>query len=142
VTAIGAGSRGAGRGRATADVGRLDLDASVGQILNRWPSVGLAAGVVRRGRLAAFHGQGLADIASKAPVTEDTVYRIASITKTFTAVAVMQLWERGLIDVSGLGLGTARLLFSREPGAGVTALHADFGALSFRRATSPRRCSR
>ena len=36
-----------------------------------------------------------------APVTEDTVFQIASITKTSTAIAVMQLQEHGLI---GLGL--------------------------------------
>jgi len=53
----------------------------------------------RDGRLVSFHGHGLADIASGRPVTEDTVFRIASITKTFTAVAAMQLWERGLIDL-------------------------------------------
>ena len=34
-----------------------------------------------------------------APITEDTVFRIGSITKTFTAIAVMQLWERGLVDL-------------------------------------------
>ena len=44
---------------------------------------------------------GFADIASKTPVTVDTVFRIASISKTFTAVAVMQLWERGLVDLDG-----------------------------------------
>jgi CubicO group peptidase (beta-lactamase class C family) len=55
--------------------------------------------VVRNGRLEFFHGHGLADIASNAPITEDTVFRIASITKTFTAIAVMQLWEQGLVDL-------------------------------------------
>ena len=30
---------------------------------------------------------------------EDTVFRIASLTKTFTAIAVMQLWEQGLVDL-------------------------------------------
>lgn len=68
-------------------------------ILNRHPTVGLAVGVVRDGRLDFFHGHGLADIGSKSPVTADTVFRIASITKTFTAVAVVQLWERGLVDL-------------------------------------------
>ena len=49
--------------------------------------VGLAVGVVRDGRLE-FYGHGVADLQSGAPITEDTVFRIASITKTFTAAAV------------------------------------------------------
>jgi CubicO group peptidase (beta-lactamase class C family) len=77
----------------------LELQARVGEILNRRPAVGLAVGVVRDGRLDFFHGYGVADIASKTPIAEDTVFRIASITKTFTAIAVMQLWERRLIDL-------------------------------------------
>jgi CubicO group peptidase (beta-lactamase class C family) len=75
------------------------LKASVGEILNRRPAVGLAVGVVRDGSLEFFHGHGLADIPSNTPITEDTVFRIGSITKTFTAIAVMQLWELGLVDL-------------------------------------------
>jgi CubicO group peptidase (beta-lactamase class C family) len=51
----------------------------------------LAVEVVRDGSLAWFHGHGVADIGSGAPVTQDTVFRIASIFKTITAIAVMQL---------------------------------------------------
>jgi len=78
---------------------RSELDAKVGQILNRHPAVGLAVGIIGKGRLQFFHGHGLADIASNAPITEDTVFRIGSLTKTFTAIAVMQLWEQGLVDL-------------------------------------------
>lgn len=75
------------------------MKARVGEILNRWPAVGLAVGVVRNGRLEFFYGHGVADIASNTPITEDTIFRIGSITKTFTAIAVMQLWEQGFIDL-------------------------------------------
>ncbi|MDF2703775.1 MAG: beta-lactamase [Rubrobacteraceae bacterium] len=75
------------------------LKARVGEILNRWPAVGLAVGVVRDGSLESFYGHGVADIASGTPVTENTVFRIGSITKTITAVAVMQLWEQGLVEL-------------------------------------------
>ncbi|HSL26698.1 MAG TPA: serine hydrolase domain-containing protein [Acidimicrobiia bacterium] len=75
------------------------MRSRVAEILNRRPAVGLAMGVGRGGRLEFFHGHGLADIGSNTPVTEDTVFRIASITKTFTAIAVMQLWEKGLVDL-------------------------------------------
>jgi CubicO group peptidase (beta-lactamase class C family) len=77
----------------------MELQARVAEILNRWPAVGLAVGVVRNGSLESFAGQGLADIASNTPVTEDTVFRIGSVTKTFTAIAVLQLWEQGLVDL-------------------------------------------
>ena len=77
----------------------LEIKARVGQVLNRHPAVGLAVGMVRGRSPAFFYGHGVADIVSGVPVTEDTVFRIGSLTKTFTAIAVMQLWERGLLDL-------------------------------------------
>jgi CubicO group peptidase (beta-lactamase class C family) len=81
------------------EIDQLELRARIGRILNRWPTVGMALGVVRNGRLEFFHEHGFADIASNTPVTEDTVFRIGSSTKTFTAIAVMQLFEQGLVDL-------------------------------------------
>lgn len=56
--------------------------------------------------LAQEHGKpvfrqsfGLADIAFDVPNTPDTVYRIASITKAYTAVLVLQLAEQGRLDL-------------------------------------------
>jgi CubicO group peptidase (beta-lactamase class C family) len=80
-------------------VNERELTARVNEILNRHPAVGLAVGVVRNGSLEFFHAHGLADIALQTPIAEDTTFRIASITKTFTAIAVMQLWEQGRIDL-------------------------------------------
>ena len=80
-------------------VSAYDLRTAVDEIRNRWPTVGLAFGIVHNGQLEAFHAEGLADIASATPITEDTVFRIGSLTKTFTAMAVMQLWEQGRIDL-------------------------------------------
>ncbi len=80
-------------------MGESELATSVERILARHPSVGLAVGIVSNGRLEAFEARGVADIETKVPITEDTVFRIASITKTFTAIAVLQLWERGLVDL-------------------------------------------
>ena len=78
---------------------QLELMARVDRIRSRWPAVGLAVGLVRGGSLDSFVGRGVADVTSGTPVTEDTVFRIASITKTFTAVAVMQLCEQGLVHL-------------------------------------------
>ena len=86
-------------GHAAPDIDHVDPTARIQEILSRHPAVGLAVGVVRDGRLASFHGHGVADIASRTPITQDTAFRVASITKTFTAIAVMQLWEQGLVDL-------------------------------------------
>ena len=71
----------------------------VKEMLNRHAAVGLAVGVVRNGSLDFFHGHGHASIGVGRPVTPDTVFRVASITKTFTAIAIMQLWEQGQLDL-------------------------------------------
>ncbi len=42
---------------------------------------------------------GLADVASGRPVTDSTIFHWASITKTFTAIAIMQLRDRGLLTL-------------------------------------------
>jgi CubicO group peptidase (beta-lactamase class C family) len=77
----------------------FQLKGKIAEVLDRWPPAGLAVGVVRDGPLEWFFGHGVADIGSKAPITQDTVFRIGSLTKTFTAIAVMQLWEQGLVDL-------------------------------------------
>jgi CubicO group peptidase (beta-lactamase class C family) len=68
-------------------------------VLHDWPVAGLAVGVVRGGSLAWFHAYGLAGIEVGTPVGADTVFRIASVTKTMTAIAVLQLQERGLVEL-------------------------------------------
>ena len=83
----------------TASIDEPALTARVGEVLNRWPVAGLAVGVIRDGSLAWFYGHGVADMRPGTPVGPDTVFRIASVTKTITAVAVMQLQERGLVDL-------------------------------------------
>jgi CubicO group peptidase (beta-lactamase class C family) len=76
-----------------------DLKDTIAQFLDRWPCAGLAVAVINGSGIAWFHGHGIADVAAETPITEDTVFRIGSITKTFTAIAVMQLWEQGLVDL-------------------------------------------
>lgn len=63
--------------------------------------VGLAVGVLVDGELVHFSGLGLADLQRRAPITCQTSFRIASITKTLTAIAVMQLYEERLVTLDG-----------------------------------------
>ena len=59
----------------------------------RTPS--LAVGIVYKGKLAYQKSFGFADMEQKKRATERTLYHIASISKTFTAVSIMQLVEQG-----------------------------------------------
>ena len=61
--------------------------------------VGSSLALVRGGELAALETWGLADLESGRPVDGETIYHWASITKTFTAVAIMQLRDRGLVSL-------------------------------------------
>lgn len=67
------------------------------QAERRMPSV--TAAVVRGNELVWTDEVGLADVASGAPATADTQYRVGSITKTFTAAAVFQLRDEGRLDL-------------------------------------------
>ena len=56
---------------------------------------GLAFGIVIDGELAYSKGFGVRDTSSKAPVDADTLFRIASMTKSFTAMAILKLRDEG-----------------------------------------------
>ena len=60
--------------------------------------VGLAVGIIQDGQIAYLKGYGLADREQRVPVTRQTMFRWASISKSITAVAAMQLWERSELD--------------------------------------------
>ncbi|RXF67921.1 serine hydrolase domain-containing protein, partial [Arcticibacter tournemirensis] len=61
--------------------------------------VGLSAALIIDGKVAWKKGFGYSDLENKAPMTPETVVNIGSVTKTFTSLAIMQLAERGLLDL-------------------------------------------
>src|SRR6478752_10515456 len=63
----------------------------------RLPS--LAGAVLRAGETVWSGAVGLADIEAGIEATPETQYRVGSITKTFTAVSVMQLRDSGTLDL-------------------------------------------
>ncbi|MDC0666538.1 serine hydrolase domain-containing protein [Nannocystis radixulma] len=75
------------------------IDAYLQSTVVRDGLVGLAAGIVIDGELAWFRGYGLRDPARGLPVERDTVFGIGSITKTFTALAVLRLRDEGRVDL-------------------------------------------
>jgi CubicO group peptidase (beta-lactamase class C family) len=75
-----------------------ELDARIRAGMAAYGIPGVAVGVLYRG--AEFvRGYGVTDVDRPVPVDGDTVFRIASTTKTFTGTAVMRLVERGRLDL-------------------------------------------
>ena len=72
-----------------------ELRRSVVAYLEKKRLPGAAVGIVRDGALAWSFGAGLADRSTGRVPDADTLFRIASITKTFTATAVLQLRDDG-----------------------------------------------
>ncbi|HEU0014565.1 MAG TPA: serine hydrolase domain-containing protein [Longimicrobium sp.] len=60
---------------------------------------GLAVAVVRDGQVVLARGFGWADVEARRPVTENTPFPIASVTKTIAGVVAMRLVERGVLDL-------------------------------------------
>ena len=56
---------------------------------------GIITAIVRKGKLVHFSVQGDADVAAAMPLQDDSIFRIASMTKPITSVALMMLWEEG-----------------------------------------------
>jgi CubicO group peptidase (beta-lactamase class C family) len=75
------------------------FDAEINAILTKWMAEnhipGMVFGMVRDGRLAYVKGEGVQDLAAKRPVTPDTLFRIASMTKAFTAMSILKLRDEG-----------------------------------------------
>lgn len=60
---------------------------------------GAVLGIVVDGELVWVKTAGVQDTATKAPVTPDTVFRIASMTKSFTAMAILRLRDEGRLSL-------------------------------------------
>ena len=81
---------------------------------------GAAVLVARDGKVLLEKGYGLANLEHRVPVTPETKFRIGSITKQFTATAILKLQEQGKLDV---GNRLSRFIPDFPRGAEVTIHH-------------------
>ena len=93
---------------ATVDPKEVGLDATrlknIDKHFNRYVDEGRLAGyavaIARHGKVAHFGMYGHKDSETSAPITDDTMYRIYSMTKPVTSIALMMLVERGLLQLT------------------------------------------
>lgn len=75
------------------------VDAIAVRALEDVPLVGLSVAIARGGEIIHAKGYGYANLEHKVPATPETVYRIGSVGKQFTAAAILQLVEQGKLSL-------------------------------------------
>jgi CubicO group peptidase (beta-lactamase class C family) len=83
---------------ALASLSPADLDAFIGAIVTAQRAIGVTVGVMHNGTVIFIKGYGLANTATKAPVTPDTLFAIGSVTKQFTCAVALQLEQEGQLS--------------------------------------------
>ena len=81
--------------------GSVDLASFIRSKMSEAGVPSISACVVRDQRLLWARGFGWANVGHRHQATSDTIYMLASVSKTVVATAVMQTAERGLIDLDG-----------------------------------------
>jgi methyl acetate hydrolase len=104
--------------------GSAAIDASLRGAVERKDVPGVVA-LVTDGQRTLYQGAfGVADVATGRPLTNDAMFRIASMTKPITSVALMQLVEQGKIDLDDPAskylpeLADLKVILSFEPATG------------------------
>lgn len=74
-------------------------EADIQAIMEKFNVVGLSVAVVKKGSIIYTHSFGSKDISTNTPLSNTDIFRIASISKSFSASSVMQLVEAGKVSL-------------------------------------------
>ena len=74
-------------------------EAGINHIMDSSNAVGFSVAVVKHHKIIYTHSFGLKDIEKNIPLTDNSIFRIASISKSFTATSIMQLVEAGKLSL-------------------------------------------
>lgn len=78
---------------------REKIQAAANEFLKTSATPGVAVAMVLDGKTVWAQGFGKADLENSAPATPETLFRLASVSKPLTATAILQLVERGKLDL-------------------------------------------
>lgn len=87
---------------AESSISDQQVSDSIHALLKEWDHTngpGFAVAVVSKGRVIYLQGFGMADVEKKIPITPDTLFDLASVSKQFCAVSILQLAEKGLVSL-------------------------------------------
>jgi N-acyl-D-amino-acid deacylase len=94
------------------------LDPVISALMTKWRLPGGAIAITRNERLAFARGYGIADKDTGQAVKADSLFRIDSVSKPITAVAILKLVEEGRLDLDARAFSLLDQL-TPPPGAGV-----------------------
>lgn len=77
------------------EAGVAALEARMSQYVADGELYGVATRLVHKGEIVSDHRVGIRALEAQTPIEDDTIYRIYSMTKPVTGVALMMLWEEG-----------------------------------------------
>ncbi len=75
----------------------VSFDQAMTALLKKWKIPGATLAIAKDGRLVFDRGYGLADVEKSEPVQPESLFRIASVSKTLTTVAILTLVDAGKI---------------------------------------------
>jgi serine beta-lactamase-like protein LACTB, mitochondrial len=78
---------------------RAQIEKAVSAFMTANSVPGVSVAIVQNGQPVWSSGFGMSDLEDSAPATSSTLYRLGSISKPITAVAILQLYERGKLDL-------------------------------------------
>lgn len=84
---------------ATSKAQQEKAEADFKSVMEKYNAVGASVAVVKEGQVIYNHSFGFKDLEKKIPLTNNDIFRIASISKSFSATAIMQLVEAGKISL-------------------------------------------
>jgi len=79
-----------------------DMAAKVDKVFEKWnttDSPGCAVGVYKDGQTVYEHGYGMANLNDDVPITPETVFHVASMSKQFTAASILLLAQQGKLSL-------------------------------------------
>lgn len=83
----------------TSQFSPAEIDRYIQQEISKRQLPGIAVAIVQGQEIVYLKGFGYANITTKSPIIPQTIFDLASCSKSFTALAVLTLWQDGLIDL-------------------------------------------
>jgi len=86
------------------------IEKEAAEFLRQWNLAGMTMSIVKNGKLVYARGFGFSDVEAKQPVLAGQLFRVASVSKLITAVAIMKLVEKKSISLDSKVFGPKAIL--------------------------------